>query len=187
MFDKDDACADIPGIKTEDPATNGCPGDSDGDKIRDDKDACPNEKGAADADPKQNGCPKAVRVTETEVIILQQVQFDTAKSTIKKVSDQLLDEVAGVLKEHPEIVRIEVQGHTDDRGAKKMNEKRSDDRAKAVMAALVKRGIDAGRLSAKGYGPNVPVGDNKTDEGRQKNRRVQFVILEKKPKAAPKP
>jgi len=187
VFDKDDACADIPGIKTEDPATNGCPGDSDGDKIRDDKDACPNEKGAADADPKQNGCPKAVRVTETEVIILQQVQFDTAKSTIKKVSDQLLDEVAGVLKEHPEIVRIEVQGHTDDRGAKKMNEKLSDDRAKAVMAALVKRGIDAGRLSAKGYGPNVPVGDNKTDEGRQKNRRVQFVILEKKPKAAPKP
>ncbi|MBK9262614.1 MAG: OmpA family protein [Polyangiaceae bacterium] len=186
VADKDDACADIPGVKTQDPATNGCPGDTDGDGIRDDKDACPQEKGAADKDPKQNGCPKVVRVTETEIFILQQVQFDTAKSTIKKVSDALLDEVAGVLKDHPEITKIEVQGHTDDRGGKKLNEKLSDDRAKAVMAALVKRGIDASRLTAKGYGQDVPIGDNKTAEGRQKNRRVQFVILEKKPKTAPK-
>ena len=181
--DKVDACIDIPGIKTSDPKTHGCPGDTDGDKIRDDKDACPNEKGAADPDPKKNGCPKAVRVTDTEVIILQQVQFDTAKSTIKKISDKLLDEVAGVLKGHPEITKIEVQGHTDDRGAKDMNEKLSDDRANAVMQALIKRGIEAGRLTAKGYGPNVPIGDNKTDAGRQQNRRVQFVIKEKKPKA----
>jgi OmpA-OmpF porin, OOP family len=181
--DKEDACITIPGIKTADAKTNGCPGDTDGDKIRDDKDACPNEKGAADPDPKKNGCPKAVRVTETEVIILQQVQFDTGKSTIKKVSDKLLDEVAGVLKEHPELTKLEVQGHTDDRGDKAMNEKLSEDRANAVMQAMIKRGIEANRLTAKGYGPNVPVGDNKTDKGRQANRRVQFVIKEKKPKA----
>ena len=181
--DKEDACISIPGIKTDDAKTNGCPGDTDGDKIRDDKDACPNEKGAADPDPKKNGCPKAVRVTETEVIILQQVQFDTAKSTIKKVSDKLLDEVAGVLKEHPEITKLEVQGHTDDRGDKAMNEKLSEDRANAVMQAMIKRGIDASRMTAKGFGPNVPIGDNKTEKGRQENRRVQFVIKEKKPKA----
>jgi len=179
VYDAQDACPDIKGLKTEDPATNGCPGDTDGDKIRDDKDACPNEKGVEDPDPQKNGCPKAVRVTEEQIVILQQVQFDTGKATIKKVSDDLLDEVAGVLKEHPEITKIEVQGHTDDRGAKKLNEILSDNRAKAVVKALVARGIDASRLTAKGYGPNKPIADNKTEEGRQKNRRVQFVIVEK--------
>ncbi len=182
VADAQDACPDLPGLKTKDPATNGCPGDTDGDGIRDDKDACPNEKGAADPDPKQNGCPKSVRVTETEVIILQQVQFDPGRATIKKVSNPLLDELALVMKDHPEFVKLEVQGHTDDRGGKAFNEKLSDIRAKSVMAAIVARGIDASRVTAKGYGQSVPIGDNKTDAGRAKNRRVQFVILEKKPK-----
>jgi OmpA-OmpF porin, OOP family len=177
--DAADACPDLPGLVTTDPATNGCPGDTDGDTIRDDKDACPNEKGKPDPDPKQNGCPVAVRVTETEIIILQQVQFDIGKATIRPVSNDLLDEVAGVLKDHPEITRLEVQGHTDDRGPRQLNTKLSQDRADAVMKALVARNIAAERMQAKGYGPDVPIGNNKTDAGRQKNRRVQFNILEK--------
>ncbi len=182
VYDAQDACPDIAGVKTSDPATNGCPGDTDGDKIRDDKDACPNEKGAADPDPKQNGCPKAVRVTDTEVIILQQVQFDTSKATIRKVSDALLDEVAAVLNEHPELLKIEIQGHTDSRGSKQLNTKLSQARADAVKAAMVKRGVSADRLQTMGFGPDRPVGDNANEEGRQQNRRVQFVILEKKMK-----
>lgn len=186
IIDAEDACVDIPGIKTSDPATNGCPGDRDGDLIRDDKDACPEEKGKADPDPQKNGCPVAVRVTETEIIILQQVQFDTARATIRKVSDPLLDEVAGVLAEHPEILKVEVQGHTDNRGGVKYNDKLSQARSESVSKALVKRGIDASRLIAKGYGQNVPIATNDTDAGRQLNRRVQFKILEKKPKEQPK-
>lgn len=182
VWDKEDACIDIKGIRTTDPATNGCPGDSDGDTIRDDKDACPFEKGKPNKDPTKNGCPTAVRVTDTEVIILQQVQFDTAKATIRKVSDSLLEEVADVLKEHPEILKIEVQGHTDDRGTVAGNDKLSQDRAESVVKALVKRGVDQGRLTAKGYGQSVPIETNKTNEGRQKNRRVQFKISEKKPR-----
>ena len=187
ILDNEDACPDIKGIKTSDPATNGCPGDTDGDTIRDDKDACPNEKGKPDPDPSKNGCPQAVRVTETEVIILQQVQFDTNKSTIKKVSDPLLEEVAGVLREHPELLKLEVQGHTDSKGSPALNQKLSQDRAESVKKALVKRGIGEGRLVPKGYGQDKPIADNNTDEGRQKNRRVQFVILEKttKDKAPP--
>ena len=158
--------------------------DTDGDGIMDDVDACPNEKGPADPDPKKNGCPRSVRVTENEIFILEQVQFDTAKATIKKVSDGLLDEVAGVLKEHPEIKRLEVQGHTDNTGSKNGNKVLSQQRADAVMKAMIKRGILAVRLTAKGYGQEVPVGDNSTDEGRQKNRRVQFTILEKGPNGA---
>ncbi|WP_437715051.1 OmpA family protein [Sorangium sp. So ce448] len=182
VIDAEDACPDIPGIRTSDPATNGCPGDRDGDTVRDDQDACPDIKGKPDPDPTKNGCPVAVRMTETEIVILQQVQFDTGKATIKKVSDPLLDEVASVLKEHPEITRIEVQGHTDPRGGRAYNIKLSQARADSVMKALVQRGVEAERLASKGYGPDVPIADNDTDEGRQQNRRVQFKILEKKPK-----
>ncbi|WP_437297179.1 OmpA family protein [Sorangium sp. So ce426] len=182
VIDAEDACPDIPGIRTSDPATNGCPGDRDGDTVRDDQDACPDEKGKPDQDPAKNGCPVAVRVTEQEIVILQQVQFDTGKATIKKASDELLDEVAGVLKEHPEITKIEVQGHTDPRGGRAYNIKLSQARAESVTKALVQRGIEAERLASKGYGPDVPIAENDTDEGRQKNRRVQFKILEKKPK-----
>ncbi len=184
--DAEDACPDVKGVRTSDPRTNGCPPpvDTDGDGIFDDKDACPNEKGPPDPDPKKNGCPH-VHVTDTEVFILEQVQFDTGKATIKKVSDPLLDEVASVLKQHPELLKLEVQGHTDDRGTPGLNRTLSDARAKAVMKALVKRGIDQGRLTARGYGQDKPIDTNTTDAGRAKNRRVQFTILEKKPKAAP--
>ncbi|WP_437335270.1 OmpA family protein [Sorangium sp. So ce296] len=177
--DPSDACPDLPGIATTDPATNGCPGDTDGDGIRDDQDACPNEKGKPNEDPKQHGCPASVRVTETEIVILQQVQFDTGKATIRPVSHELLEEVAGVLKDHPEILKIEVQGHTDDRGARQFNTKLSQARAESVLMALVERGIAPERMQAKGYGPDVPIADNKTEAGRQKNRRVQFNIIEK--------
>jgi outer membrane protein OmpA-like peptidoglycan-associated protein len=180
--DAEDACPDLKGVKTADPATNGCPPDTDGDGIRDDQDACPLEKGPPDPDPKKNGCP-TVHVTEQEIIILEQVQFDTGKATIKRVSDGLLDKVAAVFKEHGEILKVQVQGHTDNKGLAAQNKILSQQRAEAVQKALVKRGIAAGRLVAKGFGQDVPIADNGTDAGRQQNRRVQFKIIEKQPKA----
>lgn len=183
ITDEEDACIDIPGVKTSDPKTNGCPPDTDGDGFRDDVDACPKEKGVDDPDPSKKGCPKLVRFTDKEIIILEQVQFDTGKATIKKVSDPLLDSVADVLKEHPEILKLEVQGHTDNRGSKQLNAKLSDDRAKAVMAALVKRGVDQSRLVSKGYGPDKPIDPANNEPAWAKNRRVQFIVLEKKPVA----
>ncbi|MCK6588378.1 MAG: OmpA family protein [Polyangiaceae bacterium] len=180
--DGEDACPDIAGVKTSDAATNGCPGDRDGDTIRDDKDACPDERGKPDEDPQKNGCPQSVRVVEGEIRILQQVQFDTGRATIKPVSNSLLDEVAEVVKQHPEIVKIEVQGHTDDRGDPIFNRKLSRDRAAAVVLALVERGVEASRLESKGYGSDKPIASNVYEAGRQQNRRVQFKILEKAPK-----
>ncbi len=181
ITDDKDACVDIKGVATQDPTTNGCPPDTDGDGIRDDKDACPTDPGKPDPDPSKNGCPRVI-VTETEVMIFEQVQFDTGKSTIKKVSDQLLDNVTQVLKDHPELTKLEVQGHTDSQGLKGANQLLSKNRAEAVKKALIKRGIDAKRLTAKGYGQDKPIASNDTDEGRTKNRRVQFTIVEKVPK-----
>jgi outer membrane protein OmpA-like peptidoglycan-associated protein len=184
IFDPEDACATVKGVPDEDPKKNGCPPpvDRDGDGIFDPEDACPAEKGARDDDPKKNGCPKSVRVVENEIVILEQVQFDTGKATIKSASDPLLDEVAQVLTQHPEMTRIEVQGHTDNRGSAALNKKLSQARADSVRRALVERGIAVGRLVPKGYGPDKPIDENSTDEGRQRNRRVQFVVLDKQPK-----
>ena len=120
-----------------------------------------------------------MRVTEKEIVILQQVQFDTGKATIKEASYSLLGEVAAVLQEHPEIKVIEVQGHTDSSGVKRLNMRLSQARAESVMKALVARGVAPERLLAKGYGPDKPIADNGTADGRQKNRRVQFTIVEK--------
>lgn len=186
VWDEDDACPELAGVKTDDPKTNGCPGDRDGDAIRDDKDACPDEAGKADADPKKNGCPLVV-VRAEEIVINEQVQFKTGSAAIDSASDALLDGIADVFKKHAEILEVEVQGHTDNRGARVLNTKLSKDRAASVVKALVKRGVEASRLVSQGYGPDKPIASNDTDEGRQQNRRVQFMILKKAPKADAQP
>lgn len=190
ILDPSDACPTVKGVANENPKLNGCPPpappkDTDGDGILDKDDACPSEMGAPDPNPSKNGCPRSVRVSGSEIIILEQVQFATGKATIKAESDPLLDEVASVFTQHPEITKVEVQGHTDNRGAAAMNKKLSQARADAVRKALLARGIAAERLTAKGYGPDKPVEDNATDEGRQKNRRVQFLIVDKQSKETP--
>lgn len=185
IADKTDACPKVKGSRNDDPSKNGCPTrDGDGDGIADTEDACPNERGLPNADKTHHGCPKEVRVTTGEIVILRQVTFKFAQSsldqTVDPVSDDLLTEVRDVILQHPEIERIEVQGHADDQGTADFNQVLSQARAEAVRIWLVKRGIDGKRLTAKGYGATRPVATNQTDAGRQRNRRVQFVIVKKK-------
>jgi outer membrane protein OmpA-like peptidoglycan-associated protein len=180
--DSEDACPTAPGVKSDDPKKNGCPPDTDGDGVPDAQDACPKEPGSPDPDPKKNGCPH-VEVTPTEIVIKRQVQFHFNKATldhtVDPVSDDLLTEVRDAILKHPEIKLIEVQGHADPVGEERYNQKLSEARAGAVRDWLVQRGIAPDKLVAKGYGSSVPIASNKTDEGRQQNRRVQFVIVKK--------
>ncbi len=180
--DTRDACPEVVGKGSSNPAENGCPGDQDGDGIRDDRDACPAEKGPLTTSPETSGCPKEVRVTGDAIVLLHQVEFDTGTAKIGRASASILDEIADVLRQHAEILAAEVQGHTDNRGSEKQNTALSQGRAEAVRKALIKRGIDAGRLSARGYGPTRPAFANLTTEGRQKNRRVEIKILSRAPK-----
>ncbi|MBK8251622.1 MAG: OmpA family protein [Polyangiaceae bacterium] len=178
IYDVDDKCPDRPGVYAEGDK-NGCPPDSDGDTIVDPDDACPAEAGPKTSDPKTNGCPESVRVEGTQIVILQQVNFETAKAVILPGSFPLLKQVSDVLKSHPEIARLAVDGHTDNRGSETSNLDLSRARAVSVMRWLVNDGIDARRLEARGFGPRRPVADNKTDAGRAKNRRVEFQIRKK--------
>lgn len=178
IYDADDRCPDRPGI-VADGDRNGCPPDSDGDGLVDPDDACPKEAGPKTDDPKTTGCPASVRVEGTQIVILQQVNFETAKAVILPVSFPLLQQVADVLKQHPEIARLAVDGHTDNRGAEASNLELSRARAVSVMKWLVDKGVDPRRLEARGFGPRQPIADNKTPDGRAKNRRVEFQIRKK--------
>jgi outer membrane protein OmpA-like peptidoglycan-associated protein len=82
-----------------------------------------------------------------------------------------------VLKAHPEIKQIQIEGHTDDRGSDRANQRLSQRRADSVMKYLVNAGIESDRLTAKGFGESTPIADNKKRAGREKNRRVEFKIV----------
>jgi len=105
------------------------------------------------------------------------INFDTGKSTIKPDSKDIIDEIVTALKSKPQL-KVKLEGHTDNVGGAADNKKLSDSRAKAVMDAIVAKGIDKSRLSAEGLGMEKPVADNGTEEGRAKNRRVEMVKVQ---------
>ena len=109
-------------------------------------------------------------------IILKNIFFDFAKATLRPSSFPELDRLYKLLQEYPKM-RIEIGGHTDNRGSRALNVKLSAARAKAVVDYLIKKGVDPSRLESKGYAFDQPIATNKTDEGRQKNRRVEFKVL----------
>jgi outer membrane protein OmpA-like peptidoglycan-associated protein len=117
-------------------------------------------------------------VTGTKLELKEKVFFDTARATIKAESNSLLDEAAAVLKAHPEVKKVVIEGHTDSRGDAAKNLKLSEARARAVKAYLVGQGVEAERLDAKGFGQTRPIADNKTEKGRDANRRVELMIAQ---------
>lgn len=184
IVDASDACPTAKGAKSPDAKFNGCPEDPDGDGVKFGNDACPNEKGAPDPDPKQNGCPKFVRVTTDEIQTSKPVEFvvygKSRTQTIDPISDDLLHEVRDAINQNPDIELVEVQGHTDDGGVAAFNMTLSQERAEAVRDWLIQAGVPKEKLVAKGYGFEKPLGDNRVKTGRQKNRRVQFMIIKRR-------
>jgi|SRR5208337_762353 len=129
---------------------------------------------APEAAPAPAPAPVPAKVVET---ITLQVYFDTAKWVVKKEYYPEIEKFADYLKRYPD-VRAEIEGHTDSVGKPKYNVTLSQKRAKAIMDILVKKyNIDPARLSAKGYGEEKPIAPNTTREGREKNRRVEAVIM----------
>jgi len=173
ILDASDKCPNEPG-----PAANlGCPDkDKDGDGVVDRLDNCPDEPG----DPANQGCKKKqlAQLRNGRIDIIDSVYFETDKDKILPRSFPLLTNVAEVVAAHPDIKRIRVEGHTDNRGKPAHNMDLSERRARSVVAFLVAHGLEAARLEARGYGPTQPIADNKTADGRSRNRRVVFTILD---------
>jgi outer membrane protein OmpA-like peptidoglycan-associated protein len=126
-----------------------------------------------------------VQVTTKEITIRHQIQFALDSAVILPESFGILTEVADTLIRHPEILRIEVQGHTDNSGTPEHNRQLSEERSESVRGWLVQHGVGPDRMLAKGYGQTRPLVPNVTAANRGKNRRVQFIILDREGSAAP--
>jgi len=169
--DTTDGCPLIAG-----PVENkGCPWpDRDGDTVIDRFDNCPDEPGKVEL----QGCnaKQLVKITADRLELLQTVFFQTNKAVIQRRSHKLLDNVATVIKSHPDL-KIKIDGHTDDRGSDAFNLKLSQSRAAAAVTYLVKKGVEATRLSSEGFGEQYPIEENNRAKGRAANRRVEFMIV----------
>ncbi|MCC1483356.1 OmpA family protein [Winogradskyella immobilis] len=194
VMDKDDQCANTPGLKS----LGGCP-DADGDGIKDGDDKCPNESGPSanggcpwpdsdgdgvlDKDDNckdvagtvaNNGCPEVTKeIQDTLNSYAKTILFDTGKSSIKDESAKVLADIIAILNKYP-TAKFTVEGHTDSVGSEKSNQSLSESRALSVKDYLVANGVDAFRLSSRGFGESKPIADNKTRAGRTENRRVEI-------------
>ncbi len=117
-----------------------------------------------------------IKIDPPKNFVLDNVYFDTGKSTLKPSSHKTLNELAEVLKIKSAMV-IEIQGHTDNVGKEDENIALSQKRAEEVKKYLVSKGIDIKRIEAKGYGPKIPIADNATEEGKSKNRRTSLKVI----------
>ena len=123
--------------------------------------------------------PPRVELRDNKIDFKEKIQFDNNKATIKEASFSLLHDIADVINKNTQVKKISIEGHASAEGDAKANKKLSDDRAKSVMQYLIdKEKVDKNRLTAKGWGIEKPIGDNNTEEGREKNRRVEFLVVE---------
>jgi len=162
-----DKCPTIPGLV----AFMGCP-DSDKDGIADNEDHCPNTYGPVS----NHGCP-VLEAAEKEVLTfaMKAVQFELGKAVLKPESNNVLNQIASIMKKYPDY-KISIEGHTDNTGTAAVNEKLSEARAKACYDYLASKGVPTSRMSYKGFGQTRPIADNGTYSGRTLNRRVEFNV-----------
>ncbi|WP_422349457.1 OmpA family protein [Flagellimonas sp.] len=197
IADKDDACPNEAGLA----ALAGCP-DADGDGVRDGDDQCVNEAGPAenngcpwpdrdgdsvlDKDDQcpdvagtvaNNGCPEVTEEVQKQLNdYARTILFDTGKSSIKAESTSVMVDIIQILNEYPN-AKFTVEGHTDSVGSAKLNQSLSEKRANSVRDFLIDKGINAGRLTAIGYGEDKPIATNNTRAGRTQNRRVEINLI----------
>jgi outer membrane protein OmpA-like peptidoglycan-associated protein len=155
--------------------------DRDGDGASDDVDRCPDLAGPA----AEGGCPAsgAVKLAADRIEIEGAVHFDSDRDVIQPRSFELLEGVARVIAAHAEVGVVRVEGHTDASGGRARNVELSRRRARAVVRWLSEHGVPAERLESEGYGPDRPIAENATPEGRARNRRVEFRLAAPRPPA----
>jgi outer membrane protein OmpA-like peptidoglycan-associated protein len=168
--DKNDKCIDVKGPKEN----GGCPWpDRDGDKVLDKDDKCPTVAGTI----ANNGCPEVSDDTMKKLNDYgKTILFNSGKSSFQKQTIPVLQAITAILKEYP-TAKFSLEGHTDNTGSDALNQKLSEERAAAVKNFLVENGIDASRLSSKGFGESAPVDSNKTAKGKANNRRVEVKLV----------
>ncbi|HEC59819.1 MAG TPA: OmpA family protein [Methylophaga sp.] len=168
VFDDQDMCPNTPaGVQVD---SVGCPLDTDKDGVADYKDMCPGTPLGTVVD--EAGCP----LKGEKILSLTGVNFAFDKAVLTPNAETVLEEAVTLLKNSDSVIEVRVEGHTDSVGAEAYNQKLSQERAEAVVAYLVSRGVKERSLKAVGMGETSPVADNTTADGRAENRRVDFVV-----------
>lgn len=169
VTDNKDRCPDEPGSTKND----GCPiTDRDNDGVPDDIDRCPDQAGPAS----NQGCPEIKEeIMQKTAAIAKSIYFDLNSAKLQKRSYAPLDELAQILKDNPSY-KLAIESHTDNTGTNEYNQKLSNNRSATVMNYLVKKGIDASRLTATGFGEENPISTNDTPDGRALNRRSELKL-----------
>ena len=169
-----DRCPDTaPGVRVD---PRGCSKDTDQDGVPDGIDQCPDTPAGTKVDA--TGCPEVAKLFEEEKqeLVLEGVEFETNSATLRPVSQAVLNRVAESMRAWPE-VRVEIGGHTDSRGSDAHNLDLSRRRAESVREYLVAAGVAPSQLATQGYGESAPIADNATEDGRNRNRRVELKKL----------
>jgi OOP family OmpA-OmpF porin len=176
--DAQDKCPNQPETKNGIDDEDGCPEtDPDGDGIVGSRDKCPDEPETKNGFKDEDGCPDELPAAVKKFTgVIEGITFKTGQATILPGSYSILDRAVAVLKEYGDL-RIEISGHTDNKGKADYNRDLSQRRADAVKMYFIGNGIDASRLTSVGYGLDRPVADNGTEAGRAKNRRTEFRLM----------
>ena len=180
LLDIDDLCPDDPEDIDEWEDDDGCPDrDNDRDRILDTDDECKNEPETYNTVDDDDGCPDRgpVEIGDGKLIVLDDIYFQFNSAVIKEKSHPILKIIAETISLNPDLLLIEVQGHTDERGKDAYNLWLSQRRAEAVVEFLVDQGVDAARLGAQGYGETDPKDRASNEKAWAANRRVEFVIV----------
>jgi OOP family OmpA-OmpF porin len=183
VIDELDKCPDVPG------PVGGCPDpDTDHDGIVGDADKCPDKPETRNGFEDDDGCPDVIPEKVRKFTgVIRGIEFDTDTDTIRPISTSTLDNASLVLTDYPSL-RVLVTGYTDSDGTREHNLDLSARRAEAVKSYFVSKGVAADRIETRGAGPDEPIAENKTKAGKQKNRRIEFKLLEgpaPTPSAAP--
>jgi OOP family OmpA-OmpF porin len=184
ISDDVDRCPNIPEDRDGYQDTDGCPDedpDADRDGVPDWDDQCPDAKETINGYEDDDGCPDTgssqVIYEDGQFRVLDAVHFEHGSAKLQEDSYGLLDQVALTIKAHPEM-KVRVEGHTDDTGPEVVNRRLSQNRAESVRRYLIRKGVQPGRVEAKGYGETRPLERGTSEEARAANRRVEFVVIE---------
>ncbi|MFT5354442.1 MAG: outer membrane protein OmpA-like peptidoglycan-associated protein [Polyangiales bacterium] len=171
---------DIDGFEDED----GCPDpDNDRDGFLDTVDECPDEAEVVNGVDDEDGCPDEglIELIDDRVVLEERVLFDFQRARVKSAARPVLDAIVELVRQHPEWTRMRIEGHADLRGSATYNRRLSERRARNVMRELVRIGVEAERIDAEGHGTDRPRDPGATEQAHQRNRRVEFVVTERRP------
>lgn len=187
ILDADDECPDEPEDVDEFADDDGCPDpDNDNDGFADADDQCPNEAETVNGNKDFDGCPDEglIQMIDDRIVLEERVLFDLERARVKRAARPVLRAIVNLVAQHPEWVRIRIEGHADVRGEEEYNRALSQRRADRVKESLIELGLPPGPMESVGFGSSRPRDKRDVEEAHARNRRVEFVVVARRKVAA---